>query len=514
MGHSNSQLKDSIVGQRRREIDFLRRELGLTEEEGGEEIEKVLHVFREANLHDDGCLAFDEFCMQVKHEPTVFSETVFAFFSSSPSRSSRLTVGLNFAEFLLFSFFYLTMDDDGLIEYLYTILTDKEYNPMIQDSTDDPTDVKNMERNIEHMFGHAWAANDHKLVAVGHAFDYLGSANKHDHHITHAKFHEGCKKNTSLIHPAMALQIDMWGRIVNKSLWKHHRGLGNKLVAKIVTVRDTLHSLMGVQQYHEQFHQLKKHKAGFHTEIRTLPTAPPHKEWQVGATGKMHRKYVHAPAQTVEVEVPDSVSVFTKMHKQDMHGRDLVTTRHDTEVGPGFHHKEATHHPPVADVAEEHHAYFPHHYTDVEAARLDPLRLPQHGVHSVKHDKYDDPHHHADMSVAALRARSMHNLGRADYEESHSSHSSHAPHHGGAHSSSFSAHHVESKMEDHSHSHGHHSQSFSVGGSSSSHHTAGYEHAAAVAAKSASRDQYLHERQRMLGLDADDDLDDDDLKLV
>lgn len=480
MGHKHSQLDPTIPGQRQKEMAFITKALHLDDdhEASMEEIHQLLTCFRDANLHGDGILAFDEFCQYIHHEPTIFAETVFAFFSSSPPGSNRLAVGLNFAEFLLFCYFYLTMNDHGLIEYLYNILTDKEFNPMIQYLDEDPSHVKNMESNITHMFGHAFAKNEAKLVRLGAVLEYDPALpyDHHAHHVTHQKFHDGMIRNSSLLHPVLALQIDMWNSLVNKSLWKHHKRLGNTLVNKIITIRDHLHDIMGVQQYHEVFHAQKRTNQGYHTEIQTLPTAPPHTEWKVGATGKLRHTIVHAPMQTKEILVPNE-SVFSRMHNQDMHGHHVIK-KHETAVDArGRHHDHVatTHH--AIPVAEEHKPYFPHHYTNKDA-RLDPLRLPpkhsEGDLHSAAaQEEYNnhygssrDHTHASHTSSSAMRSQSMYNMG---------------------------AHAHEGKMAD--------STSTGTGSANPSHHTAAYEHASMKFAQSESHDEYMKERQRVLDTD-------------
>ena len=220
-------------GESELDYDFLTDYLSLTRKDIS-----ILHrAFRKIDLRNSGMLEFDEFCVRLRCEPTLFLETVFGFFSSA--RNGNF-MALNFSEFALFSCFFLTLDEAGLAHYLYIILVSNDVG--VHMSKNKLLSVANLQHNVVTLFGKAMGdkAKVHKWLTKVDA-DKNGL-------VTAAEFVGCCTRFKSLLFPVVRYQLDMRERIVRPSYWELKSGLGNKLLPNITEVRDDLHSLLRDQR--------------------------------------------------------------------------------------------------------------------------------------------------------------------------------------------------------------------------------------------------------------------------
>eukprot|EP01031_Cornospumella_fuschlensis_P036355 gene36355-44101_t len=226
MGSCGSKLESEITGQTSKDIQFIRSNLQLADNH----LRILLRAFKKINIHQDGVVTFDEFCARIRCEPSFFLGSIFSFFSSSDSKCSKLRVGLNFAEFVLFCIFFLTLDDHGFTEYLFFLLTDGDFNQYLKNK-DDSFSIEQFKENIHHTFGGSWGNDEQKRSVVAWVFDNTKDKLGGDG----------------------AVQIDMREKIVNKAFWKQFRGMGNTLLLKrdIKAIRNKLHRLQGRTQYHD-----------------------------------------------------------------------------------------------------------------------------------------------------------------------------------------------------------------------------------------------------------------------
>lgn len=222
------------TGESQMDLDFLKDYLTLT----NADIKLLQKGFKKIDLHGSGTVDFDEFCVRIKCESTIFLENIFGFFSSTQQHGGNY-VGLNFAEFVLFICFFLTLDESGLAQYLYKILTYNEFNSHL--SKQQVLSIANIEHNIKCLFGKE--LKDSKLHQTMLKMD----AN-HDGILSKDEFIQCCLKNKSLIFPAVSLQISMKERILTTNFWESKSGLGNRLLGTIRDVRDDLHNLLRDQR--------------------------------------------------------------------------------------------------------------------------------------------------------------------------------------------------------------------------------------------------------------------------
>lgn len=232
-GSSSLQQNNVIPGQSSRCINFLMDNLHLTEGD----VSKYKKAFKKLDLMQDGFVEFDEFCSRIRCEPTVFLSTLFKFFSSSSVEHQTF---LNFSEFILFTTFYLTLDEAGLAKFLYIMLTDPIFNHRL------PKYVKathgHMENHILLLFGQAWG-DPHHIKKVMHRMD----VNK-DGLIHSDEFVKSCIHNKSLLFPIVSYQMDMRSRIISKGFWESKVGLGNGLLRTICNIRNDLHSILETER--------------------------------------------------------------------------------------------------------------------------------------------------------------------------------------------------------------------------------------------------------------------------
>jgi Ca2+-binding EF-hand superfamily protein len=220
------------TGESQMDLDFLKDYLTLT----NADIKMLKKGFKKIDLHGSGTVDFDEFCVRIKCESSIFLENIFGFFSSTQHGNY---VGLNFAEFALFVCFFLTLDESGLAQYLYKILTYNEFNSHL--TKQQVLSIANIEHNIKCLFGKE--LKDSKL----HQSMLKMDAN-HDGILSREEFIQCCLKNKSLLFPAISLQISMKERILTTDYWESKSGLGNRLLGTIRDVRDDLHNLLRDQR--------------------------------------------------------------------------------------------------------------------------------------------------------------------------------------------------------------------------------------------------------------------------
>lgn len=229
------------TGESNLDVEFLKDYLGLTTSD----INTLKKSFHKIDLHGSGTVDFDEFCVRIKCEPSIFLENIFSFFSSTQKGNY---VGLNFAEFSLFVCFFLTLDENGLAHYLYKILTFNEFNSHL--SKQEILSIGNIEHNIKCLFGKD--LNDSKKL---HQSMLKMDSNK-DGLLSKDEFIQCCLKNKSLLFPVVSLQISMKERIISVDYWERKNGLGNRLLGTIRDVRDDLHNLLRDQRRQRRYPSL------------------------------------------------------------------------------------------------------------------------------------------------------------------------------------------------------------------------------------------------------------------
>jgi Ca2+-binding EF-hand superfamily protein len=222
------------IGESQMDLDFLKDYLSLT----NSDIKMLQNGFRKIDLRGSGTVDFDEFCVRIRCESTIFLENIYGFFSSAQTQGGHF-VGLNFAEFSLFVCFFLTLDEPGLAQYLYKILTFNEFNSHL--SKQQTLSIANIEHNIKCLFGKE--LKDSKLHQTMIKMD-----SNHDGVLSKEEFVQCCLKNKSILFPAVSLQISMKERILSMDFWERKSGLGNRLLGTIRDVRDDLHNLLRDQR--------------------------------------------------------------------------------------------------------------------------------------------------------------------------------------------------------------------------------------------------------------------------
>eukprot|EP00602_Paraphysomonas_sp_CaronLab_P003703 CAMPEP_0185033308 /NCGR_PEP_ID=MMETSP1103-20130426/22110_1 /TAXON_ID=36769 /ORGANISM="Paraphysomonas bandaiensis, Strain Caron Lab Isolate" /LENGTH=276 /DNA_ID=CAMNT_0027569527 /DNA_START=49 /DNA_END=879 /DNA_ORIENTATION=- len=226
------------TGETALDIDFLMDYLNLNKSD----IKLLKRAFRKIDLHKSGTVDFDEFCVRVKCEPTQFLESIFGFFSSAEVAGKHgHYLSLNFSQFALFVCFFLTLDEPGLAQYLYKILTLSEFNAHL--AKKEILSLSNMEHNIKCLFGKTWGAdgNVHKKIKK---MDI-----DKDGKLTKEEFVRFCQTNRSLMFPVVAYQMNIREHIVSLRFWESKAGLGNRLLPSIRDVRDDLDNL---QRHHRR----------------------------------------------------------------------------------------------------------------------------------------------------------------------------------------------------------------------------------------------------------------------
>lgn len=247
-----------IIGQTEADIHFLRKNLHYTVRE----VDILYRAFRKIDVRKNHLVEFDEYCARIRCEPTLFLRQLFTFFSSvQTDPRSRTSVALNFAEFVLFTTFFLTLHERGIAKYLFLVLTDSNYNMKTSGDVRMLT-LRHIIKDIKELFG------DHLIGGEKHIKRAMKVVDDDENGVvTEVEFIDGCVGNKSMLFAPIAVQVrckkdiwvidsvltenalqsvnsqlDMRQKIVGKSFWKAKKGLGDELLAddKIKKLRDEL----------------------------------------------------------------------------------------------------------------------------------------------------------------------------------------------------------------------------------------------------------------------------------
>jgi len=219
-------------------IKFVQKKTGISDQD----IAKLYKMFVKIDLTESGLVEFDEFCSRVKCEPTVFLQSLFSFFGSVVDKTSSGNIKmkkLNFPEFALFLCFFLTLNEAGLGQYLYKVLTDDDYNATL--TAKEKESGIYFAKQIKLLFGSqgsgssGWA-NAEKILKQ------MDSNNNGK--ISKNEFEMACHKNKSLVFPIFSYQLDLKTKIVGAAFWNSKQGLGNDMMVRIGKIRTELHEVL------------------------------------------------------------------------------------------------------------------------------------------------------------------------------------------------------------------------------------------------------------------------------
>lgn len=216
MGSSHP--NNSIYGESITTIKYLKSLLFINQND----IQNIWNIFNFYNLHKNSLLSLNEFCSFIHCEENLFLQSLFQFFSSN--KDNKLT----FCEFLLFCYFYLTLKEENLAEYLFIIITNN-YKIKITSLT--------IEEYIFKLFGDVWGNEKnihHALNVIDH--DFNGE-------VTLNQFKNGLKLNKSLLFLIFSYQTDIREKIISRSYWEERENIGSMLIGSILDIRRELHRL-------------------------------------------------------------------------------------------------------------------------------------------------------------------------------------------------------------------------------------------------------------------------------
>lgn len=244
MGQCVSSQEEKLQMQLTQETDniaFLEDNLSLNKTT----IKQLLRIFNNIDLHENGTVEYDEFCTIARVETSVFLESLFGFFSSS---ATSLVLSLTFAEFALFTCFFLTLDRLGMAEFLYMVLTDEEYQFNRHLPKKELQSVEHIADNVKILFGNAWGRGSEGKRNIS-----VGSMDKnHNGRISKKEFVNFLQENRSLLVPAIENQGDLQETlglpVVTKIFWLSKTGLGNRILPNVVELRDDLHGIIRTER--------------------------------------------------------------------------------------------------------------------------------------------------------------------------------------------------------------------------------------------------------------------------
>jgi hypothetical protein len=175
--------------------------------------------FKKFDTHNTGVITYDEFCKYLGYKPTDnLTKTVFMYFSANYNNGEQQV--LNFPAYILFTHFFMTIDEIGLQQFLYVMIRDKKFHRRVYGNKIIFSNLLDM------ILGTSWnntLKND--LIEM-----------QNNQELTIGTFLNLCKKNSHCIADLVKLQCKLRQHIItsqNAQQWSQRLGLGNQIVDKI-----------------------------------------------------------------------------------------------------------------------------------------------------------------------------------------------------------------------------------------------------------------------------------------
>jgi hypothetical protein len=266
--------KNEIFGEGSESLKYLQDLFQLTEHD----LLQLYQFYQKNDPAHSSSLSFISFCSLIHCEENPFLRNVFLYFSSASSWSSSLdNPSLTFCELILFVYFYLTLTEEDLSEYLYEMIlynhhcretrslshnvssssppssrhhhrhappadkispVDLHEQDSVANSSSSASTLLTIEQEIQELFGittPAWGneRNIHHILTV---LDH----NLHGE-VTLAQFKNGLHRNRSLLFPLVSYQMDMRSKVLSLAYWERRQGLASQYVPKIRRIKEELH---------------------------------------------------------------------------------------------------------------------------------------------------------------------------------------------------------------------------------------------------------------------------------
>jgi hypothetical protein len=300
-----------------------------------------LNIGEESSLHHSSRIHYLTFCSFIHCEENIFTGHLFSFFSSFQSRVNSLT----FNEFILYIYFFLSLDENHLIEFVYFLILDhySDQKKHLPSSSNTPLTI---EQSLHHLFGNEWGDPQqiHHILSI---FD-------HDLHgeLTFEEFQKGLQTNRSLLFRIASYQMDIQKRIFSESYWKGRvNGVTSQMIRDLRKIRNELHQLE-----REDFLQ------------QTPP--PPLEDLQLKPLSD--RKHEAEALDPRLVSLPVSRHKKDSHHKLDFYARQPSNSSHDDDLSHLPPLREATP-PPVSTP----HLHLHHKLRHEHSSPLPELSIPE-----------------------------------------------------------------------------------------------------------------------------------------
>lgn len=211
---------------------FLKETTGLP----SSDLRTLYRYFKKIDLDGTGLIDFDEFCVRIKCEETVFLHSIFSFFITDINSDS-----LTFPEFVIFVCYWASLNEHGLAKLCFYILAHDDAHAM---------SVKQIKYSIKHLMRRA--AYNHKKHRLRIPLRELDV--DHSGVVTLPEFMYACQHNKSLLFPITAYQMDVQNKIGRSNFWEPRKDmLGNRL-RDIFSIREDLGVVMSRERRGHDHH--------------------------------------------------------------------------------------------------------------------------------------------------------------------------------------------------------------------------------------------------------------------
>jgi hypothetical protein len=182
--------------------------------------------FQKFDIHSSGVITYEAYCNRLGCKPKDnLMKYVFMYFGANYNNGEQQV--LNFPAYILFTHFFMTLDEIGLQQFLYIIIRDKKFHRRIFDNK------MSFANLIDTIVGRAWSDKlKDELIEM-----------QNNQELTIGTFLNLCKRNPQCIAELLKFQCRLRQYIItpqNAKQWSQRLGLGNQIVDKINQICYTL----------------------------------------------------------------------------------------------------------------------------------------------------------------------------------------------------------------------------------------------------------------------------------
>ena len=197
---------------------FLKETTGLSDKD----LRKLYHYFKKIDLDRTHIIDFNELCMRIKCEETVFLRSIFDFFITDSK-----SYGLIFPEFVIFVCYLASLNERGLAKLCFFMLAHDALHTI---------SVDNIEDGIKHLMrGVAYDVKKRRVRIPIRDLDVDQNGT-----VTLPEFMAAYMQNKSVLQPVISYQMTLRNKVGRYSFWNSRKEMLASRLRRIFYIKDCL----------------------------------------------------------------------------------------------------------------------------------------------------------------------------------------------------------------------------------------------------------------------------------